>query len=545
MKKHIALLISLIVASVDCHSQTPLNPAYTAIDLGTLGGSSSGAYGINNSGVIVGFSASEGSNLRHATRFDPDGTRTDLGTLGGTESFAHAINDFGQAAGQSWIAGNSATHATRFNTDGTLSDLGTLGGANSAAYSINNSGDIVGYAQNASNVSLSTRFNSNGSRTDLGTLGGTYSGAYGINNARQIVGMSSLPGNGANTATLFGSSGQLSDLGTLGGSTGTANAINENSQIVGYSAVTGDGAIRATLFNPAGSLVDLGTLGGTNSVAYSINASGQIVGFSAITGNSGQHGFLYSGGAMSDLNDLILSGSNITNFTMTNVGNHINDWGQIVGEGLISDESHAILLNPVTPLTSDFGEGAGSNTKFVGGMDYDKFIAKSNFGGFGTTVDLLEGTAGSSGWISYEQGGYGLNRDVTMTFSDADDPRLTSDIVSVEGTFSDWIVLSLTYSETLYGDNVFLGWFDEDSQEWKLAVDGNTGGMPTFIEGAYNSSFFELGYYGRDSESNTVWAVINHNSEFGAVPEPTTWMLLAIGMAAFGLNRWSKRLGTN
>ena len=54
-------------------------------------------------------------------------TITDLGTLGGSISYAYGINDSGQVAGWSYLAGNSAWHA--FLYDGTvMKDLGTLGG---------------------------------------------------------------------------------------------------------------------------------------------------------------------------------------------------------------------------------------------------------------------------------------------------------------------------------------------------------------------------------------------------------------------------------
>ena len=52
-----------------------------------------------------------------------------------------------------------------------------------------------------------------------------------------------------------------------------------------------------------------------------------------------------------------------------------------------------------------------------------------------------------------------------------------------------------------------------------------------------------LGAYGHDENGDTVWAVINHNSDFAAVaaPEPTTWMLLAAGLMVVGLGVWRKR----
>ena len=59
---------------------------YPVIDLGTLGGSSSNAYGLNNAGWTVGESV-DGSGNWHAFRY-ANGAMEDLGTLGGTISQA-------------------------------------------------------------------------------------------------------------------------------------------------------------------------------------------------------------------------------------------------------------------------------------------------------------------------------------------------------------------------------------------------------------------------------------------------------------------------
>ncbi len=60
------------------------------------------------------------------------------------------------------------------------------------------------------------------------------------------------------------------------------------------------------------------------------------------------------------------------------------------------------------------------------------------------------------------------------------------------------------------------------------AVEGNTGGLPTFVAGAWNASY-GLGTYGVDVATNTVWAVLNHNSEFAIIPEPGSGALLTVG----------------
>ena len=82
---------------------------YTLTDLGTLGGLTSSAYGINDDGQVVGDSYTSGG-YDHAFLYS-GGTMHDLGTLGGIESQAYGINNSGQVVGCSMTSGNTATHA--------------------------------------------------------------------------------------------------------------------------------------------------------------------------------------------------------------------------------------------------------------------------------------------------------------------------------------------------------------------------------------------------------------------------------------------------
>jgi probable HAF family extracellular repeat protein len=66
-------------------------------DLGTLGGTTSGANGISRGGGVVGQSTTT-SGERHAFRWK-DGVFKDLGTQGRQCSFANAINTKGQIVG--------------------------------------------------------------------------------------------------------------------------------------------------------------------------------------------------------------------------------------------------------------------------------------------------------------------------------------------------------------------------------------------------------------------------------------------------------------
>jgi len=72
-------------------------------------------------------------------------TVTDLGTLGGSSSQAYGINDTGQVVGKADTT-NGFSHAFLW-VQGTMNDLGTVDGYSySSAYKINNVGQVIGSA---------------------------------------------------------------------------------------------------------------------------------------------------------------------------------------------------------------------------------------------------------------------------------------------------------------------------------------------------------------------------------------------------------------
>jgi probable HAF family extracellular repeat protein len=87
-------------------------------DLGSLGGTQSGALTVTPSGVVVGSSLTAGNLATHVFTWTPAGGMVDLGTLGGTSSFAAAVNPRGDIVGNSSIAGDTATHAVMFRATG-------------------------------------------------------------------------------------------------------------------------------------------------------------------------------------------------------------------------------------------------------------------------------------------------------------------------------------------------------------------------------------------------------------------------------------------
>jgi uncharacterized membrane protein len=182
--------------------------------LGTLGGSTSDGFGINDYGQAVGISdvpAPSGWTIQHAFLWTPTtpggttGTMTDLGALNNTLGFdtsgAYAINGQGLVTGETIVSNSGWYHAFVWapsspnGTTGTMTDLGALDGAYSSGSSINSSGTVVGGSTDGSAGSHAVIWQKGPSgytMADLNTLipagtGWTLTSAGSINNNGQIV----------------------------------------------------------------------------------------------------------------------------------------------------------------------------------------------------------------------------------------------------------------------------------------------------------------------------------------------------------------------
>ena len=149
----------------------------------------SAAYGVNADGTVVGDGQLANGNFRGMI-WGPDGSVILLGTLGGNSSQATDVNNSGEVVGFSTVA-SGYQHAFSM-LDAMMIDLGTLGGGSSYAYGINDSGEIVGYSYLA-NGGQSAFLYVDGTMLDLNSLLPDNSGwdllsAYGINASGQITG---------------------------------------------------------------------------------------------------------------------------------------------------------------------------------------------------------------------------------------------------------------------------------------------------------------------------------------------------------------------
>jgi probable HAF family extracellular repeat protein len=148
--------------------------------------------------------------LKHITW--ENGKMIDLGTLGGTWGGVYGLNNLGQLVGYSNLAGDQT--AAPFLWDrGVLPNLGSLGGGWGTATSINNAGDVVGASWTESGT-YDPFLWSHGVMTDLGLLvGEAWGSPLGINASRQVVGETT--NYTETTAFLWENGGPVVDLNAL------------------------------------------------------------------------------------------------------------------------------------------------------------------------------------------------------------------------------------------------------------------------------------------------------------------------------------------
>jgi|GEM_PF-5126698 len=332
------------------------------------------AYGISNFGEVVGVTRSTDGVIRAFS------SEQDLFTINPSE--ASAANDFGQVVGSvSLVSPDNqealSLSAARWDTLG-ITVLGSFDGRSSKAFSINNEGTIVGTSTWSNSDVFRGFIWEEGTLKELETNGSNESQAFAINERGQVAGYE------GSDAVIWNGERLLN---RLTGSQGRAYDVNENNQAVGS---IDDGTIKAVYWSETGQLTDLHVQGSSFSEAYGINNSRWVVGTylpvtssktaSASTpdtpirksstvfsvdqhplskagalnaGDSGQRtevhsanndlrAFLWQGGVLVDLNDII----DPTSGWVLLEARDINNAAQITGVGLFNGEQKAFLLSP-------------------------------------------------------------------------------------------------------------------------------------------------------------------------------------------------------
>lgn len=333
---------------------------------------------ITDTGLVAGYSE---NGLLDPTTAAPEvtavlwrgGRPTNLGTFGGNASIAWGVNNSGQVVGGALNMTPDAFATTFYDysptpfpvstemhaflwTRGVLRDLRTLGGPDSMALYVNDSGQVAGMSFTNSTPNSTTGaptldpfFWENGVMKDLGTLGGTLGYANGINDVGHVIGQSNLAGDATYHPFIWKGSHMI-DLQTLGGDNGSAIWTNDADQVVGWADLPGSLVHHAFIWKN-GTMTDLGTADGAPcTLAYGVNASGQVVGNlgdgSGLGNCEGKVGGFLSenGGPVVNLATLFAPlASGLTMFGACCIG----DDGSILATGTLPDgDNHAMLLVP-------------------------------------------------------------------------------------------------------------------------------------------------------------------------------------------------------
>jgi probable HAF family extracellular repeat protein len=348
----VAVLLALPVSAAIAQDEPAGKglPNYTAINLGTLGGSDAVAYGINRKGWIGGTANLTGDTAQRGVLWLL-GLKLEMGTFGGANSeseFAPNVN--GQTTGTAETAipdplgqdhcgwGTHLVCIPFLWEYGIMIPLTTLGGPNGVGVDINTAGQIVGDAETRVHdpsciapqvLQYLPAVWENGTVKALPTVKGDPDGVAIANNDNgQAAGYTGNCGSNQSAQAVLWQDGKPIVLPSLGGEANNgAQDMNDLGVAVGFSDLPGDTVEHAVIWEK-GKVHDLGTLSGdVSSSAYGINNLNQVVGESCDAENICR-AFLWQDGVMTDLNALLPLDSPLDAVEALD----INDSGEIVGQ---------------------------------------------------------------------------------------------------------------------------------------------------------------------------------------------------------------------
>jgi probable HAF family extracellular repeat protein len=370
--------------------------SYTIRDLGTqLGHIDSFGNAMNDKGEVVGFTqALNATEVRGFFIGPPYNGLINIGSFNGAPlSNGADINNHSDVVGKVTDVGSSTM--ILWSSGAIAIEPHLQGETESSLTGINDNGIMVGYSGKRGLIL------SGGIQTELLPLP-SYVDAYpnAINSSGIVVGVSQKSNFEARaTQWISGVAGPVTDL---GGTQSRANDIADNGLIVGSGLIPGDTETHAFMVLSGGGATDLGTLGGTLSQAIGTNGE-IVVGSSNLSDPiDGNHAFVYSGGKMQDLNDLIPASSG---WVLTSAYD-VNAYGQICGTGTYDSHARAFLLTPNPPTS--------------GAADWD-FTKEQN--GWTAETNILPFEPAETQWVNGT--GYGIRATGFPCFAFLQSPELT------------------------------------------------------------------------------------------------------------------------
>lgn len=293
---------------VDANSvgNTPLNfgtaaavvPTFTAVPAGTTNGF---IRGVNDSGIAAGTAQNGDANTSKAILTGTGGVTTLAAASGFANAGANGINNNGVVVGYSMQAGIFAAEgtarpmpglgtqkATVWDSLGNATTLGNpFGNFNTIATAINASGQVVGVAsRNGGSISNAMIWN-NGVGTALTTANSERSTARAISSTGWVVGRKDQLADGSFLGSVWAANGNQYALGPTSGCTvSDLRGINASNNAVGFSQQGACATVGGYWqWNGSGyTTYDINSLvvnlGGWDLIApQAINDRGQIVGF--------------------------------------------------------------------------------------------------------------------------------------------------------------------------------------------------------------------------------------------------------------------------
>jgi autotransporter-associated beta strand protein len=517
-------------------------------------------------------------------------TQAGTGTLvlNGTNTYAGGtnINAGIIALGSSGALGTAGTikfgsggvaGILQFSASNTTNYSGRFSGAAGQAFNLDTNGQTV-IVSNAL-VSSGGKLTKYGAGTlDVTTSASSYDGATTIEagilkvaglaaiNTNSSIGKGSVAGSaidlvfGGGTLLYSGASATTTNrLFAIGDANGlTATLDSSSSTAANTMSFTGTGALGL-----GGSGARTLTLTGTNTGNNTLTS---IIG----DGAGGTTSFVKNG-----TGTWVIGGTNgYTGTTTVNSGT-LNVNGSLANNSslhvLMAAPDDTLAGNPVLTRTVAAipNAFAGFGSK-VTAASLDPLVAPAPITGLQTKADILMSNTNadvdtlSMSWRTRE----------VAEAAPANPNAVLSDVVSITGmdNGADLFVLQMSYTDAalsalgliensiaLSGE-LRLGWkIGLNPTDWETATDGNIGADGIFAVTNYQGSWAAflganpgvtsnlanyLGSTGVDQGTNTVWAILDHNSEFAVIPEPSTLVvgcLALLGFAGAGLHRRRNR----
>ena len=420
----------------------------------------------------------------------------------GTESVGASLNVGNQGgSGVYNLSGGSFTIVTGFANLGrstqATAGTGTLNLSGSGTFTVGANGDLIIGDRDGNGEHGAGFVNQTGGVLRVETGGELWVGAYGAGTYNFHGGL--LEVGGSSLRANYGSTegGYILNLGS-----GTLRVINSNLT----------SAVNATLVTSSTWTVDTNGYNATWSGQLSGNGSMRKTGDGnlTLTGNNSYTGALLvqqgkviaaHAKALGNADAVVYNGSTLE-----------------VADGILLDlgEDHSVVLAADGLSTFVKNYGNGENFANFGSV----MSGSSNL----TVAQLLNGNASSTAVSAIAA--------FSMNSSAINDEIRVSDVLKLEGLDGETFVLQMSYSSAIVSDaHLRLGWFN--GTKWVNAADG------AFYEGAYGVVYsgLDVGTYGIDTANNVVWAVLNHNSEFAVIPEPSVCVLVGMSLAAVLISR--------